>query len=118
MSNDGDPRFEGAEGAGYIHPPDEMDDDTKKNGLYCFLDISRPCGSDCMAYTTHTVQPKNTELGEQGRNCSMLVNIERIGIHSVILASMLARKDKVDKTVAADAARAAQALPPNPLGGG
>ncbi len=119
MTDLSDPRFGegGGEAGSFVHPPDVLDDDPEKNGLICFLDNSRPCGPDCMAYTAYTVEPKTTDLGDQSRNCTLLVNLERLGIHSVIAVGLLAKSDKSKKTEEADKARGAQQPPPNPLGG-
>ena len=118
MPDPNDPRFgTGNPGeAPFIHPPDELNDDPK-NGLYCFMDNTRQCGADCMAYTAYTPEPKTTELGMEGRNCSVLVNIERLGIHSVIGVGVLAKGAKAKKIAEADRARAAQQQPPSPTGG-
>lgn len=106
-----------AEG-GYIHPPDALDDDPEKNGLVCFLEQTRPCGADCMAFTPFVNEPKTTELSEQSRGCILLVNLERLGIHSVIGMSMLSKSLSDKKKALADITRAQQAQPPpDPIGG-
>lgn len=115
MTDPSDPRFGEGE-TPFLHPPDEMDDDHRRNGLICFLNPGRPCGADCMAYTAFTTEPPTTELGEQSRNCTLLVNLERVGIHSVIAVSMLSKMMKAGKIKEADAARLQNQPPPNPMG--
>lgn len=111
-----DPRF-GEQGDTYVQPPDEKDDESTRNGLICFLDNGRECGSDCMASLTYTSTAKTTELSDQSRSCSLLVNFERLGIHSVIIAGILDGMNKTRKTAVADAARQPSHPTPNPLGG-
>lgn len=91
----------------YIEPPDELDDDPK-NGLVCFLNMDRPCGPDCMAYTTNKAE--SVYLNEQQKHCTLIVGIERLGRYTGGLLSII----KANK---ADAQRAVSVKPPSPTGG-
>ena len=58
--------------------------------LYCFIAAERVCGPDCMAFTTVPAEMKSSTLDDNQRHCSLLVNVERLGRHSVILTSLFA----------------------------
>lgn len=93
------------EGPDYIHPPDVMEDDPR-NGLVCFLDGRRPCGPDCMAWTT--APSESRDLNDQQKHCTVIVSIDRLGRHSGVVAKTMVNAK-------ADAGRPS-AQPPNPLG--
>ena len=70
----------------------QEDDPTKvyENGLFCFLNSSRPCSSECMAYTvTPTESPT---LGDQQKNCVLIVGVERLGRFSGAIMTLLKNK--------------------------
>lgn len=92
----------------YIEPPEELDDDPEKNGLTCFLNETRVCGPDCMAYTTF--QSESPYLNAQQKHCVAVVGIERLGRYAGGLLSLLKKSE-------ADAKRAARTTPPDPKGG-
>jgi hypothetical protein len=94
----------------FIHRPDEVDDDPVRNGLTCFMDQLRPCGADCMAYTTYS---DGSLMGQAG-NCILLVNAERSGKHLVILAKLTNDMINGAKRAAADQRREAQVSPSPP----
>lgn len=97
-------------------PPDELHyhpnlkPDEPKEGLVCFLDISRPCGPDCMAYEKAPEVPDYQD--KQWADCLLLVNLHRAGKHLVVLASVGSEILKKVKNEAADRARANQPPPP------
>ena len=93
----------------FIEPPKELDDDPDKNGLICFINMDRPCGADCMAYTT--AEGESPYLNRQQNHCALIVGIERLGRHTGGLLSLLRRN-------AQDAKRTGGAVPPSPVGGG
>lgn len=99
---------EDGESIPHIEEPDEMDDDAEINGLVCFMNMDRPCGSDCMAYTTHGSESKY--LNDQQAHCVAIVGIERLGRHTGGILSLLNKKK-------ADDARAGVQSPPSPTGG-
>lgn len=109
-----DPEENENEGPDFIHPPDKMEDDPR-NGLVCFLNMDRPCGPDCMAYTT--LPSEAPQLNHQQRNCVLLVSVERLGRHTGILAKL--NKELIDqgKKARADKSRTEQTPPPSPFGG-
>lgn len=92
----------------YIHPPDELDDDPAKNGLVCCFDMDRPCGADCMAYTSF--ESESQTLTIQQKCCVFVVAADRIGRNLGYIA-------KTIKTSAADAQRGGAKPPPDPMGG-
>lgn len=94
--------------APHIEAPDELDDNADRNGLVCFMNMDRPCGSDCMAYTT--APSESVYLGEQQRHCVAIVGVERLGRYAGGILSLLSKKK-------ADDARAGIKAPPNPTGG-
>jgi hypothetical protein len=93
----------------YIETPNELDDDPEKNGLVCFLNMERPCGPDCMAYTTFASE--SPHLNEQQKHCTLIVGVERLGRYAGGLLSILKKSQ-------ADARRAASRTPPSPRGEG
>ena len=54
------------------------------NGLYCFKDMTRPCGADCMAYQLE--KPEGPDYRSQWANCSILVNEHKSAKHLIIIA--------------------------------
>jgi hypothetical protein len=90
----------------YIEPPDEKDDDTR-NGLMCFIDGDRECGADCMAWVTFPSE--SPYLSEQGKNCAVLVGVERLGRYSGGIMKTL-------KNTKEDTARDQQQAPSDPMG--
>lgn len=70
----------------YIERPEMMDIPEDRTGLYCFLESSRECGADCMAYLG--IRPDGPDYeGQQWSRCSLLVNAHKLGKHAVALAS-------------------------------
>lgn len=92
----------------YIEPPDELDDDHEKNGLNCFLNDTRVCGPDCMAYTT--AASESPYLNDQQKHCVAIVGIERLGRYAGGILSTIKKSD-------ADAKRAPIPKAPDPMGG-
>ena len=88
----------------FIHAPDELDDDVR-NGLTCFLDGTRQCGADCMAYTTFS---ESNSLPQPQGHCLLLANAERGGKHLVIIAKLLNDVITRSKREADDRKREAQ----------
>lgn len=64
------------------HP--DMKEDTPENGLICFLNHERPCGADCMAFTTD--KPASQEYVGQWSNCRVLTSLHQGAKHLTILA--------------------------------
>lgn len=91
----------------YIELPDELDDDHEKNGLNCFLNDSRVCGPDCMAYTTFPSE--SPYLTAEQQHCSALVGMERLGRYAGGLLQLFKKRD-------ADERRFQREEPPNPKG--
>ena len=88
-----------------VGPEEEGLDDDPTNGLFCFIDQSRPCGPDCMSFITHPRTP-NKELSQQQQNCVLLSSIERGSRHLTIIAATMDGVRKAKRTVAADQQRA------------
>lgn len=61
-------------------PEQDEELEEKETDLVCWLNSSRPCGADCMAYTTMEAESKL--LNEQQKHCVALVALERVGRHS------------------------------------
>jgi hypothetical protein len=99
-------------------PADEEDEivegATSHNGLMCFLDSSRDCGADCMAYTAEASE--NKAMSTQQRNCLVLVSIDRLGRFMGNMATSAHKMQTRAATEAADRVRQSQSAPPNPLG--
>lgn len=74
------------EGNPYVERPDRIDD-TVENGLVCFFNMDRPCGPDCMAYTTTPSESVGMNL--QQKHCIALVSVERLGRFSGVLVQLL-----------------------------
>lgn len=66
---------------GQVYHPNIKEEGT---GLYCFMDSSRPCGPECMAFGEPPQQKDFT--GKQWANCMLLVAAHRTGKHLTILA--------------------------------
>jgi hypothetical protein len=103
--------------APFIHHPDKIDDDPR-NGLVCFMQMDRPCGPDCMAFSSSPPEGRDY-FNQQWAHCSLLVNAHRVGKHVSILAVMLGEvKKPADvllralKKEAQDRVRTAQTPPP------
>jgi hypothetical protein len=77
------------------------------NGLYCFFDLARPCGPDCMAYVLE--DSESPKLNRQQKNCTILVSVDRISRYVAQAASTYQKR-------AGDQARTAHAPPPDPRG--
>jgi len=98
----------------YQEPP-EIKADNVQNGLMCFLDASRECGAECMAFITEPVEAPNI-LGPQQRNCILIVSAERVGRYMSGLVQLVKKgQEKTDKE-AADRKRTQVAPPPDPRG--
>lgn len=93
--------------------PDREEEESSGNGLYCFLDMTRECGPDCMAYTI--TGGESNVLSTQQKNCTLLIAAERLGRYVGSAASTL---NKMQQRAAADSAdRARQPMPiPDPMG--
>ncbi len=82
----------------------------EESGLYCFLNMDRPCSAACMAWTP---PPEGVDFQDrQWANCLLLVNAHRAGKHLVVLAATAGELLKTTKTAAADRARGQQPPPP------
>lgn len=80
-------------------------------GAACFMDQYRICGPDCMSFLPKP--PEGPEyLGEQWAQCLLLVNAQRVGKHTVIIASELVNIRKKNSQAQAEAVRAQR--PPEP----
>lgn len=77
-------------------------------GLFCFLNSDRPCGPDCMAYTTHVKRAASSELNAQSAHCSVLVSLERAGRNLTVIAGDVHHHLVGQGKRTADAAREAQ----------
>ncbi len=81
--------------------PDPDDDLIPENenrpadtGLYCFMDLTRPCNSSCAAFVTFPKRAQSSELGEQSSHCSLLSSVERVGRNTTIIAEILHKQQK------------------------
>lgn len=77
-----------------------------ETGLFCFLNIDRPCSAECMAYVT--TESESPALSDQQKRCTLLVAAERLGRYAGGGVSLL-RKHMED-------AKRAGASPPSPGG--
>lgn len=96
----------------FVHHPDMKDDD-RRNGLVCFLDQNRPCGSDCMAFLVDRPEG-NDYRAQQWANCMLLVSTHRSAKHLTILAQVTDAFVQKTRAQAADQVRATQTPPPVP----
>lgn len=69
------------------HPEPE-----KKNGLVCWINADRLCGSDCMAYVDPPMARGPDYDGKQWANCIVLVSIHQESKHATILAQHLVKQ--------------------------
>lgn len=93
--------------------PEREEEEGSGNGLYCFMDMSRECGPDCMAYTINSAE--SPALSAQQKNCTLLIAAERLGRYIGSAASSL---NKMQQRASVDSAdRARQPMPiPDPMG--
>ena len=66
----------------------------KKNGLICWLNVDRPCGADCMAYSDPPMVKGADYEGRQWANCIVLVSLHQESKHATILAQHLVRQSR------------------------
>jgi hypothetical protein len=66
-----------------------MRDSPEDNGLYCFIDATRPCDAACMAYQTYVPGDKMPELGSQQQQCLLLCATHRLSKHVTVIAKIL-----------------------------
>jgi hypothetical protein len=87
---------------------DEMESSPAENGLFCFIDHTRPCGADCMAYTTNPSE--SPVLNIQQKNCSLLVTADRLsrGVQWLVQINRKSREDEERRNAP---------KPPDPRGG-
>lgn len=79
-----------------LEMPEIEEEESRPNGLYCFIDGERPCGPDCMSWTTEPFEAASLSI--QQRSCVLLVAAERLGRYSGGLLKVV--KNSID-----DAAR-------------
>lgn len=77
---------------------------SKGNGLFCFKDVTRPCGADCMAFLPQVPEGAQYQ-GAQWAHCQVLVNSDRSARHLVIITNLLSDVVKMQKSEAAKAIR-------------
>ena len=89
-------------------------------GLYCFIDSTRACGAECVAFVTHPRASRSTELNEQAAHCSLLLGVERMGRNLTVLAQVVSEGAKKRKLSDADRKRTEQFDPhrQGPVGSG
>lgn len=86
-----------------------------KNGLLCFFNDTRECGSDCMAFTPEPAESPSLSL--QQCNCSLIVSAERVGRYMSGLVQLIKKGQEKSARAAADQARLTQFPPvPDPSG--
>lgn len=94
----------------YVETPEETEA-PHGSGLYCFIDATRPCESECMAFLL--AQPEGNDYqGQQWSKCALLVNLHKMGKHAVALAGQGDSLVRHFRVKAADDSRAKQPLPP------
>ena len=81
------------------------------NELYCFLDATRPCTSECVSFLPARPEGKDYE-GQPWAMCSLLVNAHKLGKHAVAIAIQGADLLKHLKVRRQDEARMNQQPPP------
>lgn len=101
-----------------LHPdPEDLEDEEAPrqpevrvdNGLFCFLNADRACGSDCMAYTADAGEGP---LAQQQKNCLLLVSVDRLSRSNAVIASMAHKMQETSAKEMADRRRATQSSPP------
>jgi hypothetical protein len=90
---------------GMVYAPEMIPED--KDKLYCFIEPTRACGPDCMAFMTYAADMKKTELDDNQRHCTLLVGADRVARHVVVLTSLFASAEQKKRTAAQDAQREA-----------
>ena len=84
-------------------------------GLMCFLDNSRECGPDCMAFLGFGQEADTQNLSPQQRQCLLISSVEKIGRFSGIIAKILYDDSVAAKKAAADSRRTEGLRPPGPM---
>lgn len=85
-----------------------------ENAVFCFLDASRPCTAECMAFLPARPEGEDYE-GQTFAACSLLVNAHKLGKHLTVIAQQGTMLLKHLRVKQADAQRNGQ--PPPPRGG-
>lgn len=98
----------------YEEPPEQQL--LTGNELFCFLDATRLCNMDCVAYLPARPEGKDYE-GAAFSCCSLLVSAHRGGKHLTVLAQLGADFLKHNRIKMADAQREANS-PVAPVKGG
>ncbi len=93
----------------FLERPDETQPEADQ--AFCFLDASRPCTAECMAFLPARPEGADYE-GQTWSACMLLVNLHKMGKHHVALAQQGAAFLKNQKIHLADAQRSNQPLPP------
>jgi len=93
----------------FIEKPDEHM--PAGNELFCFLDSSRPCTPECMAFLPARPDGPDYE-NQQWPACMILVNLHKLGKHHVVLASQGQSLLKHLRVKSADEKRENQPPPP------
>lgn len=93
----------------FIDKPDEHS--LQGNELFCFIDSSRPCTPECVAYLSARPEGKDYE-GQGFAMCAILVNAHKIGKHVTALAIQGSDLLKHFRIKRQDDARSNQPLPP------
>lgn len=95
-----------------LHHPNHLDGEPlKENGLMCFLDCTRGCSAECMAFESEPPEGHDY-VGKQWANCIILTNLHKGGKHLVVLASLGDKFLQKAKTEMQDRQRQGQIPPP------
>ena len=93
----------------FLERPDEHS--PPEDAVYCFLDSSRPCTAECMAFLP--ARPEGQDYESQTWSaCMLLVNVHKMGKHAVAIASQGQNLLKHLKVVQADERRGSPPTPP------
>ncbi len=98
-------------GLPFIERPHEMD---IKPGMLCWLDGTRVCGPDCVAYNVEHVDPKTQELVQGPTKCLVLLFMGQQG--SAALSVVLASRKRIQEAQDAQRTKPEDVHPPDPYG--
>lgn len=99
-------------GLPFLHRPAEMD---IKPGMLCWMDGTRVCGPDCVAYNVEEVDPNSQELIQGPNKCLVLRYMGQQG--AAALSVLLVNRKRIAEIQDKQRQDAQQQTPPDPFGG-
>lgn len=101
----------GPKPAPFIHRPEEMD---IKPGSLCWMDGTRVCGPDCVAYNVEDVDPETGEFLQGPNKCLALFYMGQQG--AAALSQLIINRKRISEIQEKRLLDQLETPPPNPFG--